>query len=232
LRFASLDHFGISFWKISLEGVAASGVMSSMAAVVTGDVLGEAKIPVLVVIAALVFYIVLSMPRRILDGQRVSQAREAVPLAAAATACLRVTGSRSRTMVLLRSRDPTLSRNIRDVGRLVLLGAGVDNAIRRASQSLSSYSVIAALRSVATLSSRTFDAGDEEARGLASSSELGRETKLPIFMTACFFTPIMLLLYAVFSHAYEPGSLIELLSLQFIVLDLAYYLSSSERGTQ
>jgi hypothetical protein len=232
MKIASLDHFGMSIWKISLVGVSASAASAAIAAVVTGDVLGGAKSPLLAVIAALVFYIVLSTPRRILDGQRVSQARESVPLAAAATACMNVTGSRSRTIILLRSRDVTLSNNLRDVGRWVLLGARADGAIARASRNLSSYSVVTALRSVATLSPRTFDAGDEETRGLASSSELSRETMLPIFMTTCFFTPIMLLLYAVFSHAYELVSLIELISFQFIVLDLAFYLSSSERGAR
>jgi len=83
---------------------------------------------------------------------------------------------------------------------------------------------------VASIGRVTFDSGDEESRGLASSSDLSRETKLPVFMTACFFTPIMLLLYAVFSHSYSGGSLAELIALEFIILDLTFYLSSGDRG--
>jgi hypothetical protein len=141
-----------------------------------------------------------------------------------------VTGSRSRTIIALRSREPYLSKTILDLGRRVLLGSPVESAVASASGRLSSYSAAAALRTIAVLSPRTFDAGDEENRGLANSAELSRETKLPIFMTACFFTPIMLLLYSVFSRAYSPESLVELVAFEFIVLDLAFYLSASETG--
>lgn len=230
MKFASFEHFRISIWRVAGVGGAASAASALLAGLAVGGVLGGATTATLLVIALLVFYIVLSTPRRILDGQRVAQARESVLLSAAAKACLSVTGSRPRTLILLRPREAALARTVTEAGRVLLLGARVDVAVSQASPGLASYSAAAALRSVATLSSSAADAGDEETRGLANSSELGRETKLPIFMTACFFSPIMLLLFAVFSHSYDPGSLAELAAFEFILLDLAFYMTASDRG--
>jgi hypothetical protein len=192
--------------------------------------MGEGTLPTLLLVGAVSFYIVLSAPRRIVDSRRIAQSREAVLLAAAALACLSVTRSKSRTAVMLRSRDPSIRNSLTEVGRRVLLGSKAESAIAASVGGLSSYSAVAALQGVATLSLRPFDAGDEEARGLALSSELSRETKLPVFMTACFFAPIMLLLYAVFSHSYAPQDLAELVAFEFIILDLSFYMSSGERS--
>ena len=232
MRFVSYDHLGISAPRIIALAVSASlaGILTS--ALTVGGVLGEGTSPILLVVGVLVFYIVMSAPRRILEGRRLSQSREAVMLSAAALACLSVTRSKARTALMMRSRDPSLSRVLDEICRRVLLGSRVENAIAIAANSLESYSAATALQSVAALSSRAFDAGDEETHGLAVSSELANETKLPIFMTACFFTPIMLLLYAVFSHTSAPQSLAELVALEFIVLDLAFYLSAGERGAR
>lgn len=230
MKLASLDRFGISPLKLVALAALISGCLTLAASEALGDVLGGGTGPTLVSIAALLFYAVVSTPRRLLDAQRVAQAKESVLLSAAATACLSVTGSRPRTILLLRSRDPAISRSLSDIARKVLLGSRVADALEGSSGRLSSYSAVAALHGVASLGRRGFDAGDEETRGLANSSELSRETKLPVFMTACFFTPIMLLLYAIFSHSYATGSLVELVALEFIILDLAFYLSSGDRG--
>ena len=229
MRFASLEHFNIRAWRISCVGVALASAAWLMAGLAVGGVLGGAKPAMQVVVAALVFYIVVSTPRRLLDRQRVSQARESVLLAGAAKACLGVTGSRSRTLVMLRPRDSVLSETVEEAARVVLLGGRVEQALSTTSEGLASYSAAAALRSLATLKPGNYDAGDEETRGLADSAELSKETKLPMFMTVCFFAPIMMLLYSVFSHSYDPGSLAELSALEFIVIDLAFYLSASDR---
>ena len=229
MRIWSFEQFDVSPRRMIPLGAAAASVLTVAAWQVLGGVLQGATAPALAVIWALVFYVVLSTPRRALDGERVAQAKESVLLSAAATACLKVTGSGPRTVLLLRSRDPVISKVLRETGRCVLLGWRVSDAVASSSGRLTSYSAAAALRGVAAHGARDFDPGDEEMKGLASSSELSRETKLPVFMTACFFTPIMLLLYAVFSHTYAAQSLVELTALEFIVLDLAFYLSSGDR---
>jgi hypothetical protein len=215
--------------KLAALGLGVSFPLTLAASEALGNVLGGATGPALVMIGALVFYAVVSTPRRLLDAQRVAQARESVLLSAAATACLNAAGSGPRTILVLRSRDEAISKALRRAGRGVLLGTRPLEALDESSKQVASYSAAAALREVASPGRKEYDAGDEEARGLASSSELSRETKLPVFMTACFFAPIMLLLFAVFSHSYGTGSLVELAALEFIILDLAFYLTSGDR---
>ena len=183
----------------------------------------------MLVVTLLVFYMVVSAPRRILDSQRVAQARESLLLSASAQACLMVTGSRSRTFMLLRPKEPALVAAVREVARKVLLGEGVVRAVTE-SKGVASYSAATALRTAASMRGQDYDAEDEESRGLAASSELGMETKLPLFMTVCFFAPIMIILYAVFSHTYDPTRLFGLGTFEFAIIDLAYYFSSSDRG--
>jgi hypothetical protein len=51
-----------------------------------------------------------------------------------------------------------------------------------------------------------------------------------MFMTVCFFTPIMLVLYAVFTHIYSMDGLAGLAAFGFIVIDMSFYLAASDRG--
>lgn len=230
MKFPSLEHFGISPRRLGALGAATAAAAGGATAVVVGGSLGQARDTVAAVVAALVLYIVLSTPRRLIDGQRVAQARESPMLSASAAACLAVTGSRPRTLILLKARDRSLASAVREGGRRVLLGTRVDRAVEAPARSLASYSASAALRGVASFRPKGIYQGDEETRGLASSSDLSRETKVPMLMTVCFFTPILLVIYAVFSHLYGASELAELASFEFIVVDLAFYMSAGERG--
>jgi hypothetical protein len=230
MKFASLDHFDISPWRIMGVGGSASGASALIFGAVIGGALGPVGSATEVVVAILVLYIVVTTPRRILDSQRVAQARESVLLSVAASACLSVTGSRSRTLTLLRSTEDTLAKTLSEITRQLLLGNKAEMAVMGASKNLASYSAIAALYRMAVFRPRAFDAGDEESTGIAKSSELSRETKIPIFMTVCFFAPIMLLLYAVFFHLYDTMSLGELAAFEFVIIDLAFYMSASDRA--
>ena len=217
-------------WKTVALATAAGAAAAATTAFVVGDSLGQAKVLTTLVVASALFYIVLSTPRRLLDGERVAQARESPLLAASAAACLTVTGSRPRTLMLLRPRDPGLASALAEAGRRVLLGVRIESALGASTGALASYSAAAALGALASLDPGAMDQGDEEARGLQSSSELSRETKVPALTTVCFFAPILLTLYAVLSHSVDPGRLAELAAFEFIAVDLAFYLSSGDRG--
>lgn len=230
MKFESLDRLEISLWKMLALGAAGALGSSLITSLSVGGSLGPASPAAAAVVGALVFYAVLSAPRRLSDAQRMSQARETPSFSASATACLAVTGSRPRTIVLLRSKDPAVNASLEDAGRRILLGTRVESAVESSARTLVSYSARAAVRGLAAFSPRAIAQGDEEAVGLESSSDLSRETKVPMLMTACFFAPIMLTLYAVFSHSYDPASLGELASFEFILLDLALYLSAGDRG--
>lgn len=207
-----------------------AGGAGAATGIVVGGSLGQARTTVAALVAALVFYIALSTPRRLIDSQRVAQARESPLLSASAAACLTVTGSRPRTLILLRAREPALSSALKEAGRRVLTGTGVGSAVEGSVRPVVSYSAAAALRALASFAPRGIDQGDEETRGLASSSELSRETKIPMLMTVCFFAPILLVLYAVFSRSFAATDLAELAFFEFIVVDLAFYLSAADRG--
>jgi len=132
--------------------------------------------------------------------------------------------------MLLRPRDGVLADALKDAERRVLLGTRVEVALDGSARALASYSAAEAVRGLATFSPGGIEQGDEETRGLASSSDLSRETKVPMLMTVCFFAPILLMMYAVFSHSYDASRLVELTLFEFMVLDFAFYLSSTERG--
>ena len=230
MNLVSFDHLGIDPLKVAMVGAAASGAALLGCSLALGGVLGQDTAAAEIVVALLVFYIVLSTPRRLIDAQRLGQARESVLLSVASNACMNATGSRPRTLMLLRSSEPGIKQALTDLGRSVLLGAKVERAVELASSRLASYSAASVLRGTATLRPRIVDTGDQEIRGLMSSSELSKETRLPMFMTVCFFTPIMLLLYAVFTHIYGAEGLSELAALGFVVIDIAFYLAASDRG--
>lgn len=230
MKFSSLEHFGLSAWRLVGVGLASASAAWFLTGLVLGGALGGAGPAVMLVVSAMVFYLVVSIPRRLLDRQKVAEAREAVLLSTSARACLEVTGSRPRSLMMLRPVEPALAKSVASAARKVLLGTRVEDALASASRGLASDSATATLRSLASLRPEGFDPGDEEARGLAASGDLSRETKVPMFMTVCFFAPIMLILYAVFSDSYGASSVSELAALEFIVVDLAFYLSSGDGG--
>jgi Ca2+/Na+ antiporter len=94
LKFYSYEQLDLSLGRVAVVGAAATAAALTASSVALGDVLGQAMLAALVVIGALTFYAVMSMPRRITDRQRVAQSREAVLLTAGGFACLNVTGSR------------------------------------------------------------------------------------------------------------------------------------------
>lgn len=232
MRLASLDHFDLSLPRLLGLGVAVSVTGAAATWIVVGGALGQGGTTVAALVGAFLLYAVLSAPRRLMDGQRVAQARESPVLSASASACLAVTGSRPRTLILLRAREPTLSAALKEAARRVLTGTRVDSAVERSTGPLVSYSAAAAVRGLASFAPAAVSQGDEETRGLSASSDLSKETKVPLMTTVCFFAPIVLVLYSVFAHSYGATSMAELASFEFIVVDVTFYLSASDRGVR
>ncbi len=227
MRFRSLEKFGLSPLRLCVVAGLASAGSSALFTVVVGGALGGATAEVEAIVAATAAYIILSTPKRLLSAAALSQAREALILSAASVACMRVTGSRSRTFLMLDSRDEGVSQALGDIKRRLLLGEDSGQAARRAVEGLSSYSAGSVLTSLATArQDRSYEEG-EEASGLEQYSELAQETRLPVFLAVCFFTPIMLLLYLMFAGVSDPVSLAELFGFEVIVLDLTFYLCST-----
>ncbi len=229
MKLESLDHYGIDPLKLGALGTAGAIVAGIGFELAVGRVLGSTTPIVLMVLAGLVFYGIVSSPKRVLDHQRLSQSREAVVLAVSASACLPITRSSSRSLLILRSNELGLAETLRAVGRRILLGESTSSAIRAETGRLASYSAANTLKAIASTQKGHVKEGAEELAGLTGYSELSSETRLPIFMTVCFFSPIMLLLYSVFSKSTSPASLAELVLLQVILLDLTYFVCSPKR---
>jgi hypothetical protein len=209
--------------------VAVSAASAGALQAAAGGVLGEAGPELDLVVGAVVFYMVATLPRRLLGAAALSQSAEAASLAVVASATFEATRSRPRTMLMLKAADAGISRALEDAKREILLGWGVERVAERSAAALASYSAANVLKSTARMSLEPVEEGGEENRAMVGALQLAEESKLPLFMTVCFFTPIMLLLYAVFSHLGDPRSLAELVVVEFVVIDVAFYFSSTER---
>lgn len=232
MKLASIEHYRISALKLVALGGSISVVFALTFYLLLGRSLGAATPAYVLVAAVLVFYLVLSTPRRILAAETSEEAKESVQLSLAATAAMKVTGSRSRTVMLLRARSNGLAAALCSAKRGTLLGFGVEESTRRSAEKLGSYSAASALIGAATLKLRTPSNSGEEAQGLASSEQLGREVRVPVFMTLCFFAPTMILLYSVFAQAYGAVATVQLTVFEVVIIDLGYYLCSAEHRTK
>jgi hypothetical protein len=228
LRLESFDHYEVDAFKLGAMGAALAACALVACDLAFGPALGSTALEVALVVGGLVFYLVLSTPRRALDRERISQARGSVRLSAAAGAFLSATGSKARTLLMLGSREQGLERVLAAARKRVLLGAGCEEAAGAAADAVASSAAAAVLRRVSAFGFEEVAAEGEETQGISRSASLGRETKLPVYMTLCFFAPVVLLLYSDFAHLVDVSSLIALFALEVVVLDLAFYVCSSD----
>ena len=178
-------------------------------------------------VSAIVFYLGCSLPKRIEASESFVQSKEAPALAVLGSATLEATHSRSKAVLLLRSGNRAISSTLEGVRREILLGSPPDVAVECAPP-LESGSASEVLRSICSPERLSITEGGEEAVAIEKSSQLGEETRSPLFIAAAFFVPLMLLLYAVMDHISEPIGLAELVVLQIILLDVAFYFSTSD----
>ncbi len=229
MKFESFDHFGTDARKLAAVSVliGLGSVIPAYAA--SSPAFGRAAAGLGLAVGCLGFYLTLSTPRRILYSQRVSQAREAVILSEAVSTLAAAMGSKGRVLLALRSRDPEMQRSLDGAKKSVLLGSRVPEVAHASARGLASYSAAGVLVALGDLKRPPSDGDAEESSGLASAAALSRETKLPVFMTVCFFSPVVMVLYSSFARIADPSGLIGLVVLEAIVLDLSLQLCSGDR---
>jgi hypothetical protein len=227
MRVSSWEQYDLEPIRIVLLA-AATGCAGGSALYFTAfNVLGGSAAELALVIALVLSYFVLSFPKRVLDSASLAQSREAPLLAAMGSAVAEATHSKARTMLFLRSGEPTIGSALATIRRKVLLGVAPDSALQQVEGRIASYSSRAVLGRLATRPAEVLEGG-EESQGIAHSSQLGEESKLPVFTAVAFFTPIMLVLLIVFAHVHDPASLGELVGLEMALLDVGLYFSSAE----
>lgn len=210
---------------ISLLGCSVGGSV----AFITEPVLGELAFIMGVVTGAAAAYATAALPGMELERSSLLQAREAPTLGAMGTVYLQGTGSRSRTVLMLRSEEPDLSAALDVMKRMTLLGFTAGESLGEVESAVRSESTLRILRSISLAESERLEDKGEEMESSFRSSVLGEETKFPVFLTVSFFLPIMLMIFAAIEHHTDPLAIASLAFLEIIVLDLALSVSSSER---
>jgi len=174
-------------------------------------------------------YVLMTAPRRIVRAAAFEQTLESPAFAASANIYLKATGSRSKTVVMLRAEERRLAEFLRDARRRVLLGydaasatAGADPQSRVLAESAKGV-----VESVVGVDGSRVEEGSEELDGLLGAGGLDEETKVPVFMAVCFFLPIMLMLFASMAKETGPAAVASLVFLEVIVLDLTMSVSQS-----
>jgi hypothetical protein len=173
-------------------------------------------------------YLVAGFPKRSLDRSALLQAREAPALAASAAVYLQSTGSRAKTILMLRSDEPRLEALIERAKRRTLLGEDASSTLGDA-EGVRADSTAAILASVASARGERLADGGEELEGMVRASLATEETKFPVFLTISFFLPIMLMLLAAVGHHDDLASIVSLTVLEIVVLDVALSFASTER---
>jgi hypothetical protein len=231
LRIASLDHYRLSYGRV--VGLAAAVGLSGaiFTFILTSTILGGVSALVSAALGIGFAYLVATTPKRNLERSALIQAREAPVLAASATVHLQTTGSRSKTLLALRSESDELEEYLDSIRRRIILGHDASSAVREKGSGIgpSSLSVKRILESVADFSNSRITADSVELEGMRSSSALREETKVPVFVAVTFFTPIMMLLFAGLTGNSGLLQMLSLTVLQVAVLELAYAITSAEK---
>ncbi len=228
MRIRSWEHYEINEPRFLVVGSAALVALTIGVQQLTSDLLGQNSLGLGLLVGVGTSYFLLSGPKRAFESTALRQAREAPLLAAAAALDLKATGSTGKTLLLLEATEVELQNTLNEVKRRVLLGFSFEESIRGTSSYLASKSAGTVLASVVEKKKEILEEG-EEAEGIASFSSIADETKVPLFIAVSFFTPIMLILLAVLGHYDSVRNVVELLILQFVILDVVFAFSSTDR---
>lgn len=232
MRVASWQHYAIDARKMAGLACAFGAASCALFWLGTRGAIGGASAELAVLVGVIFAYFVASAPRRLLDSTALTQSRGAMTLAASASASLEATHSRARAVLLLRSDDRLVQGALTGAGRSVLLGTPPAEALNVAAGALASYSLRNVMASLGALDPGRVAESGEEKEGILASSQLSEESRLPLFMAVAFFTPMLLTLYAVFSHLSGAASFAELIGIQIVLVDIAFYFCSTERGRE
>jgi hypothetical protein len=229
LKTTSWDTMGLDRRRMCMIVVSVGVAIACTLAVVTYPFLGQIALVLGVVVGLGSGYAVAAIPRRSLEGSALEQARESPALAAAASVYLQSSGSKSKTVLMLRSDEPRLSSMLAELRRTTLLGIDPVDSYARMGGRAESDSVSKILGAVVRAQGERLVDEGEELEGMVLASLSKEETKFPVFLTVCFFLPIMLMLLAAIGHHTDPVAMVSLTFLELVVLDLALALSSTER---
>ncbi|HXW37267.1 MAG TPA: hypothetical protein VEJ36_05135 [Nitrososphaerales archaeon] len=229
MRLASFDAYELDasrMVELSLGVAGACGVTIYLA---SGSVLGADGPLLSVILSAVVFYLVMTTPRRLLQMESLVQSRQAPLLASSCASNFEASHSRAKALLLLPHVGGRLEHILTEAKKQVLLGRSVPDSLEFVRTRATSRSVRTLLVSLARTDPRSLEEKGDESRGLFREFRLSEETKVPLFMAVSFFSPIMLTLLAVLARFADPREYAGLATLEVAVLDICFYYSLSER---
>jgi hypothetical protein len=229
LKASSWDALGLDRKRMAMIVVSGGLIVACALAFVTYPFLGQLALVLGAVVGLGSGYAVAAIPRRSIERSALEQARESPALAAAASVYLQSSGSKSKTVLMLRSEEPRLSAMLGELRRTTLLGMDPADSYARMGGKTESESVSKILGAVVRAQGERLVDEGEELEGMVLASLSKEETKFPVFLTISFFLPIMLMLLAALGHHTDPVAMVSLTFLELVVLDLALALSSTER---
>ena len=230
MKAGSWDALGLESLRMwALIVAIALGVGVAVVAVAY-PLLGQVALVLGTVIALGSGYVTATLPLRSAERSALQQAREAPALAAAASVYLQSTRSKTKTVLALQSDEPRLTALLSELGRTTLLGVDPADSYARQGGRTESQSVSKIFGLVVRAQGESLADEGEELEGMSAASLAGEETNSPVFLTISFFLPIMLMLLAAVGHHTGLIAMVSLTFLEVVVLDLAFSLSSSERG--
>jgi hypothetical protein len=229
LKSTSWDALGLDRKRMSMIVIGVGLVVACSLAIVTYPFLGQLALVLGAVVGLGSGYSVAAIPRRSIERSALEQARESPALAAAASVYLQSSGSKSKTVLMLRSEEPRLSAILGELRRTTLLGMDPADSYARMGGKAESESVSKVLGAVVRAQGERLVDEGEELEGMVIASLSKEETKFPVFLTISFFLPIMLMLLAAIGHHTDPIAMVSLTFLDLVVMDLALALSSTER---
>ncbi len=225
----SWEKFGVAPKRMAAVACLLGAAPAVAVAFVAARFLGQLSLVLGAVVGIAAAYSVAAMPKRAMEKSAMVQAREAPTLAASGAVYLNGTGSKAKTVMMLRSEEPMLSSVIRAMKRETLLGFDPSATLKRFEALVQSPSSLSVLRAIVRAQGESLEDRGEEMESVLRSSASGEETKFPVFMTIAFFLPIMLMLFAALEHHSDPIALVSLSFVEIVVLDLALSISSTER---
>lgn len=230
MKSRSWEALGLDPRRMAVAVVLLALTVGASVTVAAYHFLGELALVLGPVVALGSGYAAAALPRRSIEGSALRQARESPALAAAASVYLQSTGSKSKTLLMLKSEEPRLSAILEELRRTTLLGIDPADSYRRLGGRAESESASRILGSVVGAQGERLADEGEELEGMVSASLSREETKFPVFLTISFFLPIMLMLLAAIGRHTSLVDMVSLTFLEIVVLDLALTLSSTERG--
>jgi hypothetical protein len=229
VRSRSWEELGLDSRRMAAIVASAALTAGSAVALVTYPFLGQLALALGVIVSLACGYAVGALPRRSIEWSALQQAREAPALADAASVYLQSSGSKSKTLMMLRTDEPRLSALLGELKRTTLLGVDPADTFARMGGKAESESVSKVLGSVVRAQGERLVDEGEELEGMVAASLSREETNFPVFLTVSFFLPIMLMLLAAIDHHTDLLAMVSLTFLEVVVLDLALSLSSTER---